>query len=141
MDFCACPEANCAAPRYVTRSLLERDLAWQNDLTLGGSRHSTMVDAATLRHDYRYLSENLSLPCVAWYGEPTDEEGEDACTVMELIDPVTGLGDEFNGIFCKVRKGKRERSLPLIELELSPDDPNHPLVEHYWDSFWHRKWP
>ena len=90
-----------------------------------------------LRRCYRYLSEKLSLPCVAWYSEPTDEDGGCPCTLVELIDPATGPGDKFDGIFCKVRKRGLERILPLIELELSPDDPNCPLVECYWDCFWH----
>ena len=98
------------------------------------------VDAATLRHYYRHLAQHLSLPFVAWYPEPTlHEDGECPCTVVELIDPATGLGDEFDGIFCKVRKGEHERKLPLIELELPPDDPNYELVERYWDWFWHSR--
>ena len=105
----------------------------------GGWQRLPTVDAATLRRYYRYLSQNLSLPFPAWYPEAafSDAEGEHACTVTELIDPATGLGDEFDGIFCKVVKGKQERLLPLIELQLPPDGPNFHLVEHYWDWFWH----
>ena len=81
----------------------------------------------------------LSLPFAVWYPEPTlaEEDGEYPCTVVELIDPASGLGDEFDGIFCKVRKGSYERDLPLLELELPPEDPNFQLVEDYWDWFWH----
>ncbi len=66
-----------------------------------------------------------------------NHEYECRCTVVELIDPATGVGDAFDGIFCKVQKGDHEMILPLIELELPPDDPNFQLVEHYWDWFWH----
>ena len=57
--------------------------------------------------------------------------------MVALIDPATGVGDAFDGIFCKVHKGKHEVVLPLIELDLPPDDPNYQLVEQYWDWFWH----
>ncbi len=45
------------------------------------------------------------------------------CEVLELIDPATYLGDEFDGIFCKSRKGMYDLNLPLIDLYLSA----HPL--------------
>jgi len=102
-----------------------------------GSQRLPTVDAARLRHCYRYLSHNLSLPRAAWYPDPTDEDGGYPCTVTELIDPATGLGDKFDGIFCKVRMGKQERVLPLIKLELPPDDPSCRLVQCCWDCFWH----
>jgi len=140
MDVCACPEANRSVPKSVAESLSERDRAGKIDVAHGSRGHLTTFDTATLRHAHGYLSQNLSLPCAAWYPELTDAEGGDACTVTELIDPATGLGDEIDGIFCKVLKGKHERNLPLIEIELPPDAPNHPVVEHYWDWFWHRQW-
>ena len=103
----------------------------------GQRRQYIMVNAATLGHCYRYLSRNLSLPCEAWYPEPTDENGGHPCTLTELIDPATGLGDKFAGIFCKIRKGEQDRSIPLVKLQLSADDPNRPLAERYGDCFWH----
>jgi hypothetical protein len=65
-----------------------------------------------------------------------DENGGYPCTVTELIDPVTGLGDKFDGILCKVRMGKQERNVPLIRLELPPDDANYRLAQGCWDCFW-----
>jgi hypothetical protein len=91
----------------------------------------------TLRHCYRYLSQNLLLPCVAWYPAPLDEDGGYPCTLTELIDPATGPGNKFDGLFCKVRKGKLERNLPLVVLELSPDDRNYRLFNRYCDCFRH----
>ena len=87
-------------------------------------------------HCYHYLARNLSLPCVAWYPEPTDEDGGCPCTVTGLIDPANGPGDKFNGIFCKVQIGKQERKLPLIELEMPADAANRQVVARYWDCFW-----
>jgi len=36
--------------------------------------------------------------------------------VLELLDPSKYICDEFDGIFCKTRKGKYEINLPLTEL-------------------------
>ena len=47
------------------------------------------------------------------------------------------MGDAFDQQNCKVRRGKHELILPLIELELPPDSRNYQLVETYWDWFWH----
>ena len=43
---------------------------------------------------------------------------------MELLDPAKDICDEFDGILCKVRKGKYEINLPLTELEVPQDSPN-----------------
>ena len=58
------------------------------------------------------------------------------CTVVELLDPVNDICDEFDGIFCKTRKGKYEVNLPLTELEISEDSPNFQFIEDYWYWFW-----
>ncbi len=150
MDVRVCPQVDRSAPKsladyeYMVPARFPCGRAKQNRLALGShARPMPTVDGVTLRHCYRYLSRNLSLPCEAWYPVPTDENGGFACTITELIDPATGPGDKFVGIFCKVRRpwahgaGKHERSVPLIELELSPDDPNYRLVERCWDCFRH----
>ena len=49
--------------------------------------------------------------------------------MLELLDPAIHLGDGFDGIFCKTRKGKYEINLPLIELELPVDNPNFEFIE------------
>jgi hypothetical protein len=54
--------------------------------------------------------------------------------VLELLDPAKHLGDGFDGIFSKTRKGKYEINLPLIELEVPDDGPNCEFIEDYW--FW-----
>ena len=140
MHVCLPPHADQSGPPAVAQSPSERDRTEQIRVALGSSRrHLPAVDPAALRRYYRYLTQNLSLPLVAWYFEPTltEDEGEYPFLVTELIDPATGLGDESDGIFCKVRKGQHETTLPLIELELPPDDPNYHLVERYWDWLWH----
>jgi hypothetical protein len=139
MDVCTYPEARPSAPQPIVKPLSQRDRAGQIRAALGSRWRLPKVDEVTLTRYYRYLNERLSFPFTAWYPEPANsrEERDYRCTVVQLIDPVTGLGDEFDGIFCKARRGKYERNLPLIELELSPSDPNYLLVENYWDWFWH----
>ena len=56
--------------------------------------------------------------------------------MVELLDPTKDICDEFDGIFCKTRKGKYETNLPLIELEVPDDSPNFQLIEDYWYWFW-----
>ena len=56
--------------------------------------------------------------------------------VLELLNPKKHLGDEFDGIFCKTRKGKYEVNLPLTELQIPLDSPNSQLIEDYGYWFW-----
>ncbi len=136
-ECCTCPDADRSTSKSAARSLSAVDRTEQIGTALGcGMCHLPEVDVGTLRHCYRYLSQNLSLPCAAWYPVPADEDGGLPCTLTELIDPATGLGNKFDGIFCKVREGHQERNLPLIVLELSADDPNCQLVRRYGDCFW-----
>jgi hypothetical protein len=105
---------------------------------LGG--RSPRVDENTLSRYYRYLTARLSLPFTATYPVPTtpEEEMEHRCTVVELLDPARYICDEFDGIFCKTRKGRYEINLPLTELRVPEDSPNFQLIEDY--SYWFWNW-
>ena len=96
------------------------------------------VNADTLARYHAYLSANMSLPFTAHYPQPMNahEKTQCHCTVLELLDPSKHLGDEFDGIFCKTRKGKFEVNLPLIELHVPHDSPDFQLIEDYWFWFW-----
>ncbi len=100
--------------------------------------HLPSVDEETLARYYKYLSARMSFPFTAHYPEPRSslEEVQHRCTVVELLDPVNDICDEFDGIFCKTRKGKYEVNLPLTELEIPEDSPNFQLIEDYWYWFW-----
>jgi len=104
-------------------------------LTTGGL---PKVDRDTLARYYAYLSANLSLPLTAYYPQPTSawEKTQFRCTVLELLDPTQHLGDEFDGIFCKTRKGHFEVNLPLIELHVPHDTLDFQMIEDYWYWFW-----
>ena len=100
--------------------------------------HPPSVDEETLSQYYNYLSARMSFPFAAHYPEPRSslEEVQYRCTGLELLDPTNDMYDDFDGIFCKTRKGKYEINLPLIELEIPQDSPNFQLIEDYWFWFW-----
>ena len=100
--------------------------------------HLPSVDEETLSRYYQYLTARLSFPFTATYPEPKTslEERQHRIEVLELLDPINDICDEFDGIFCKTRNGKFENNLPLIELEISQDSPNFQLIEDYWFWFW-----
>jgi hypothetical protein len=96
------------------------------------------VDEHALAQYHAYLSQNLSWPFTAYYPHPTspEERAEFCCRAVELLHPIDDMYDEFDGLFCKVRKGKYEVNLPLIELEIPENSPNYALIEDYWFWFW-----
>jgi hypothetical protein len=102
--------------------------------------HSPIVDEKTLSRYYKYLSARLSFPFTAHYPAPRSslEEGQYRCIVLESLDPAKYIYDEFDGIFCKTRKGTFEVNLPLIELEMSEDSSNFQLIEDY--GYWFCNW-
>jgi hypothetical protein len=100
--------------------------------------HLPKVNEETLSRYYNYLSARLSFPFAAHYPEPTTslEEVQYRCTVLELLDLTKDILDDFDGIFCKTRKGKYEINLPLIDLYLPEDSFSFKLIDDYWYWFW-----
>ena len=98
------------------------------------------VNEDTLARYYAYLSANLSLPFTAYYPQPMNaqEKSQFRCIVLDLLDPAQHLGDEFDGIFCRTRKGNIVVNLPLIELEVPSDSADFQLIEDY--SYWFWNW-
>jgi hypothetical protein len=70
--------------------------------------HLPSVDEETVSRYYKYLTARLAFPFTAYYPVPTTsiEEVQHRCTVVELLDPAHDICDEFDGIFCKTRKGQ-----------------------------------
>ena len=106
-------------------------------LGLSGDR-LLQVDDENLFRYYKYLSEHLSFPFTAYYPEPRNpcEQTLYECRVLELLDPSQYISDEFDGIFCKTRKGTFWVNLPLVELEVPQESPNFQMIEDYWYWFW-----
>jgi hypothetical protein len=126
-------------PRLAAVSVADADQTERIRLALGWmSGNLPKVDEETLARYYTYLSARLRLPFTVSYPQPKDshENPEYRCTVVELLDPTEQLGDEFDGIFCKVRKGTFEVNLPLIELHVPQGTPQFQLIEDYWYWFW-----
>lgn len=105
---------------------------------LGAEHEIPRVDDEPLSRYYQHLSKRLCFPFFAHFPKPatSQEEEEFRCTVLELLNPAKHLGDGFDGLFAKTRKGKYEINLPLIDLELPDDSPNFQFIEDYWYWFW-----
>ena len=105
---------------------------------LGSVGHIPRVDEEPLFRYYKYLKRHLRFPFLAHYPKPatSQEEDEFRFTVLELLIPAKHLGDGFDGIFCKTRRGKYELNLPLIDLYLPEDSFGFQLIDDYWFWFW-----
>lgn len=105
---------------------------------LGSVSHIPRVDEESLARYCKYLREHLCFPFLAHYPTPATswEEEEFRCTVSELLDPAKQLDDGFDGIFCKIHKGRCELNLPLIDLYLPEDSIGFRLIDDYWYWFW-----
>ena len=106
---------------------------------LGRSRGNLRVDPQSLARYYDYLAEHLQLPQAACYPPPKTmaDALADRCEVIELLDPRTELCDEFDGLYCRTRKGGFLVNLPLVELTVLPPSENLQLLEDYEYWFWH----
>jgi hypothetical protein len=117
---------------------------------LGNNR--IKVNQKTLNKYFKYLTENLELPCYLsgaeeffWeeeylYGPGNAKEYEELkktnpsytdIFALEIFQPKF---DEMDGIMVDVKRvsDNRQFTLPLAELEVSDEDsPNHSLIEDY----------
>jgi hypothetical protein len=120
------------ARRPKNEAVLLRDAQEYHILEALGIRDHRIpkVNDDTLFCYYKYLKRNLIVPFWA------DDPGQDRCLVIELLDPQNFLGNEFDGLFCKTRKGKYEINLPLIELEVAQNSSNFELIDDFWFWFW-----
>ena len=113
----------------------------QNDRIIeavGSVGHIPRVGDESVSRYYKYLTEHLRFPFIAHFPKPMNSEEEDefCCTVLWLLDPAKHLGDGFDGIFCKTRKGTYEITLPLFDLYLPEDSFGFQLIDDYWFWFW-----
>ena len=101
------------------------------------------VDHENLARYYEYLSANLCFPFQAWYPEPKTARHETVyeCMVLELLNPSKHVGEEFDGIFCRTWKSGFEVNLPLVELEVPPENANFQVIEDHWYWFWNWRSP
>jgi hypothetical protein len=94
------------------------------------------VDNATLEVYHGYLCTRMRFPFVGEYSLETAPLEH----VSEYVK-VTGLADvddcdEFYGLLCEGRWGRRQVVVPLAEVEVDTDDPNRQLIDDYQVWFW-----
>ncbi len=86
-------------------------------------------DQETLEKDRDYLSHHLLLPFAARHRR---EDGPDNdITVTCLPDPDDCDCDEFSGLFCEGRLGRRKITVSLGEMEVQKGKPHYQPVEDY----------
>ncbi|MBN2131017.1 MAG: hypothetical protein JW741_16060 [Sedimentisphaerales bacterium] len=94
------------------------------------------VDEDTLLAYWKHLDGHLALPFEA---EHCPEHGRHCTvTVVCLADPEEYDCDEFYGLFCEARLGRRHVTIPLGEIEAGKSSPNHQLIDDY--SYWFWNW-
>lgn len=96
------------------------------------------VGSESLDRYYHFLTGRLALPFQAVYYEQVGrwDDARYRVTVVGLRDPAKHPVDQ--GIICRaVRRGKPV-DLPLVELEIDPENPNFQLIEDYWSWAWNR---
>jgi hypothetical protein len=82
-----------------------------------------------------FLLANLSFPFEALYAETTPP-------VRRLFRcvAVVGLSDtvphRLQTLLCRVRNGSQEVEIPLAELGIREDNPNHRLVDDFAHWYW-----
>jgi len=92
------------------------------------------VDEQTLRAYHAYLSCQLNFPFEA-KAEP--EHGPRLrFTVLRLLDPGEHELDEFYGLLCQGRAGRRMVEMPVAELEVDGGTANGRLISDYSYWFW-----
>jgi hypothetical protein len=118
------------------RILKALGLSGQNVRVNGQDSH---VSEESLIRYYDYLQLHLHIPFVAVYPRPSSpaQAAIDRCEVIELLDPRTDPCDEFDGIYCRTRKGRFLVNLPLVELIITPPSKNLEMLGDYQYWFWH----
>ena len=101
------------------------------------------VEEETLFDYFRYLEEALSFPFVAQIcqddGHPRKTmlaSRHHTITVLSLLNPAKRRTEATAGLLCVARKGGIILEVPLAEVEVEDDAPNHRLIDDYWYWFW-----
>jgi len=129
------PSPRIAMPPQPDRGRRKRILA-----ALGPAAGQNLrVNEESLASYYDFLAAHLELPFAACYPRPSTpaQAVADRCEVIKLLDPRTGICDEFDGIYCQTRKGRFVVNLPLVELTVLAPGNNLELLDDYEYWFWH----
>ncbi|MFT8319005.1 MAG: calcium-binding protein [Sporolactobacillus sp.] len=111
-----------------------RDILENSDLRGEDDDDLPMVTSETLETYLNYLKKHLIFPFAASY------ERETGFLSAKTYDvKVMGLNDEiddFYGLICAVKLGRKKRYIPMGDLEVRSDDPNYHLIDDYNTWFW-----
>ncbi len=103
-------------------------------LGLTGNDPIPDVDPNTLVMYWNHLRQHFSLPFKTRH---CPEDGpENDVSVIALPDPDEYDCDEFYGLFCEARLGRRQITIPLGEIEVAKRNPNRQLMDDYLCWFW-----
>ena len=94
------------------------------------------VEDKWLAKYYRHLSVELEMPFTA---RTTGRDGfasADDISVVALVDPSATPAATEQGLFCVVDDVERRIEVPLQDIVVDADHPNHQLIEDYWYWFW-----
>ena len=96
------------------------------------------VNSAWLRRYHAHLAKSLSLPFQACHAGDLSRVLEDAphVTIVALDNPDEHPQREWDGLTCLARQGDQLLPLPLVDIEVDPDDVNFELLDDYWYWFW-----
>lgn len=93
-----------------------------------------MVSYGTLKKYVEYLREKLVFPLQAVYEH---EIGPFKSTEVKVrIERFAEEIDEFYGLLCEGREGRRHVVLPLADLNVKETDPNFVFIDDYLTWFW-----
>ena len=139
MTFATTNDAAWPGPWITVQPQPDRERKKRILTALGLPSKHLRVDPQSLARYFDYLATHLELPFVAVYPRPSTpaHAAVDRCEVIELLDPRIDLCDEFDGIYCRTRKGRFLVNLPLVELTVLPPSNNLELLADYEYWFWH----
>ena len=120
-------------------SLDDQDDRIRAVLALTGDDPLPDVGEETLTAYHAHLAAKLSFSFKASYSKETGPMENTTCpiTVTGLLAPDDC--DEFYGLLCKARQGRRRIVLPLAEVEEVEDGANRRLVDDYGYWFWNQR--
>lgn len=95
------------------------------------------VSRTTLLAYCKFLRDRLSMPFEAEHYSVHSRTAH-RVTVVDLLSPTQPDAETSRGLVCLARCGDRVLRLPLVDLEVSENDPKFHLIEDYW--FWAWNW-
>ncbi|WP_240414672.1 calcium-binding protein [Paenibacillus periandrae] len=107
----------------------------EEDVDANEEESSSLPQASnkTLEIYHRYLSERLSFPFAAVFEQETGPF--DSITHQVKVIGLEEDYDDFYGLLCEVKEGRKKRIVELDELRVEEKDPNYKLIDDYSSWF------